>query len=145
MRFLEALADAFINTFGITQPAQNQRRRAALFIFVMMLLTIAIVSASHDLSRLITTQFFHEATTAIQHIERCFSHRFTFKAKIDKKDVFPWTPGDGSRFDLGQVHAGSCQTVQRINQRARPVLDCKRKRVKFSRWSSTLASSTSPP
>lgn len=44
MRLLEAFAAAFINTFGITQPTDAQRRRAAWFIFLMTLLTLAVVS-----------------------------------------------------------------------------------------------------
>ena len=44
MRLLEAFAAAFINTFGITQPTDAQRRRAAWFIAVLMVLTIAIVA-----------------------------------------------------------------------------------------------------
>lgn len=44
MRMLEAFADAFINTFGITQPSDTQRRRAAWFILGMMLLTIGLVT-----------------------------------------------------------------------------------------------------
>ena len=45
MRLLEALASAFINTFGITQPTEGARRRAAWFILVMMAITLAIVCA----------------------------------------------------------------------------------------------------
>lgn len=44
MRLLEAFATAFINTFGITQPTDEQRRRAAWFILVMLLLTVAVVA-----------------------------------------------------------------------------------------------------
>lgn len=44
MRLLEALAAAFINTFGITQPTDAQRRGAAWFIVGMMLLTMALVA-----------------------------------------------------------------------------------------------------
>jgi hypothetical protein len=36
MRLLEALANAFINTFGITQPTDKMRRRAAWFILGML-------------------------------------------------------------------------------------------------------------
>lgn len=43
MRLLEALASAFINTFGITQPTEATRRRAAWFILVMMVLTLCLV------------------------------------------------------------------------------------------------------
>ncbi len=45
MRFLDLLAAAFINTFGITQPSEAMRRRAAWFIFLTMLLTVAVVAA----------------------------------------------------------------------------------------------------
>jgi hypothetical protein len=41
MQFLEALASAFINTFGITQPTAAKRRRAAWFI--LGLLTILLI------------------------------------------------------------------------------------------------------
>ena len=36
MGLIEALANAFINTFGITQPTDNTRRRAAWFIIGML-------------------------------------------------------------------------------------------------------------
>ena len=45
MRLLEAFATAFINTFGITQPTETQRRRAAYFIAVLLALTVAAVAA----------------------------------------------------------------------------------------------------
>lgn len=45
MRFLEALAAAFINTFGITQPTEATKRRASWFILGMMVLTLCIVAA----------------------------------------------------------------------------------------------------
>ena len=35
MRLLEALAGTFFRTFGITEPTERTRRRAAWFIFVM--------------------------------------------------------------------------------------------------------------
>jgi hypothetical protein len=38
MQLLEALAGAFINTFGITQPTDKTRRRAAWFILGMLAL-----------------------------------------------------------------------------------------------------------
>jgi hypothetical protein len=41
MRLLEALASAFINTFGITQPTDEARRKAAWFIFGLLALLIA--------------------------------------------------------------------------------------------------------
>lgn len=43
MRFLEALAQVFINTFGITQPTDAMRRRAAWFIFAMLLVALGVV------------------------------------------------------------------------------------------------------
>lgn len=45
MRLLEALAAAFINTFGITQPTDATRRKAAWFILAMMILTLSVVCA----------------------------------------------------------------------------------------------------
>jgi hypothetical protein len=41
MRLLEALASAFINTFGITQPTDKTRRKVAWFILSLMLLVCA--------------------------------------------------------------------------------------------------------
>ena len=41
MAFLYFLADAFINTFGITRPSEKTRRQAAFFILVLMLLMLA--------------------------------------------------------------------------------------------------------
>jgi hypothetical protein len=43
MRFLEALAAAFINTFGITQPTAAGRRRAAWFILGLLAVLLAAV------------------------------------------------------------------------------------------------------
>lgn len=43
MRLLEALANAFINTFGITQPTDKARRRAAWYIVGLMTLLLAAV------------------------------------------------------------------------------------------------------
>ena len=45
MQLLEALAAAFINTFGITQPTEAKRRRAAWFIMAMMTVTLLVVCA----------------------------------------------------------------------------------------------------
>jgi hypothetical protein len=45
MQFLDALAMAFINTFGITQPTEKARRNASWFIFALMLLTVVGVVA----------------------------------------------------------------------------------------------------
>ncbi|HLI75537.1 MAG TPA: hypothetical protein VKV02_01230 [Acidobacteriaceae bacterium] len=38
---LEAFAEAFIQTFGITRPTEAARRRAAWFILVLLLITLA--------------------------------------------------------------------------------------------------------
>jgi hypothetical protein len=44
MRLLETLASAFINTFGITQPTDEARRRAAWFIVgLLALLLVGVV------------------------------------------------------------------------------------------------------
>jgi len=43
MNVLEALASAFINTFGITQPTDKTRRQAAWFILALMTLTLILV------------------------------------------------------------------------------------------------------
>jgi hypothetical protein len=40
MRLLEALADAFIRTFGITEPTGRMRRRASWFIVGMLALVL---------------------------------------------------------------------------------------------------------
>ena len=45
VRLLEALAFYFINTFGITQPTEQTRRRAAWFIFGLIVLMLGGVSA----------------------------------------------------------------------------------------------------
>jgi hypothetical protein len=45
MQLLDALAMAFINTFGITQPTEKTLRQAAWFIFALMVLTVAAVVA----------------------------------------------------------------------------------------------------
>jgi len=44
MRLLEALASLFINTFGITQPTDATRRRAAWFILGLLILMLAVVA-----------------------------------------------------------------------------------------------------
>jgi hypothetical protein len=36
MRLMEALASAFINTFGITQPTDKTRRTVAWFILILL-------------------------------------------------------------------------------------------------------------
>ena len=44
MRLLDALASAFINTFGITQPSEQTRHRASWFILGLLVLALAIVA-----------------------------------------------------------------------------------------------------
>jgi hypothetical protein len=46
MRLLEIVADAFINTFGITQPTEKARRRASWFIAGMLALVVALVAVA---------------------------------------------------------------------------------------------------
>jgi len=46
MRLLEALASMFINTFGITQPTDAGRRRAAWFILALLILTLGVVATA---------------------------------------------------------------------------------------------------
>lgn len=45
MKLLLYLANAFINTFGITQPTPQAANRAARFIAVMLLAVIATVAS----------------------------------------------------------------------------------------------------
>jgi hypothetical protein len=45
MRFLESLAGIFINVFGITQPTDATRRKAAWFILVLLLVALLVVAA----------------------------------------------------------------------------------------------------
>ena len=45
MRLLEALANIFINFFGITQPTDAQRRQAAWFIFALLVGALAVIVA----------------------------------------------------------------------------------------------------
>jgi len=45
MRPLLFLSNAFINTFGITQPSPKDERRTAWFIAIMLILVIAAVAA----------------------------------------------------------------------------------------------------
>ncbi len=42
---LEAFAAAFINTFGITQPTNATRRRAAWFILALLIVMLMVVFA----------------------------------------------------------------------------------------------------
>ena len=44
MALLYFLADAFINTFGITRPSDTARKQAALFILALLLILLAGVS-----------------------------------------------------------------------------------------------------
>ena len=44
MALLYFLADAFINTFGITRPTETARRQAAFFILGLLVLLIAGVA-----------------------------------------------------------------------------------------------------
>jgi hypothetical protein len=44
MRPLLFLSNAFINTFGITQPSPKDERRTAWFIAIMLLFVIAVVA-----------------------------------------------------------------------------------------------------
>ncbi len=44
MRFFEALAIAFFRTFGITQPSDQMRRRAAWFLFALLALILAAIA-----------------------------------------------------------------------------------------------------
>ena len=46
MGLLYFLVDAFINTFGITRPTDNGRRRAAFFILGLIVLVLAGVTAA---------------------------------------------------------------------------------------------------
>ena len=41
MRFLYFLADTFIQTFGITQPTEKNRKQAAIFILTLLVLMVA--------------------------------------------------------------------------------------------------------
>ena len=40
MGFIYFLADTFINTFGITQPTEKARKRAAFFILTLLILAV---------------------------------------------------------------------------------------------------------
>jgi hypothetical protein len=43
MRMIDFLANAFINTFGITQPDEKTRRRASAFILALMGVALLLV------------------------------------------------------------------------------------------------------
>jgi nitrate reductase NapE component len=54
MRLFESLAEAFFRSFGITQPTQQARRRAAWFLFILLVLVlITLISLGFVLSRFI--------------------------------------------------------------------------------------------
>ena len=44
MRVIDALANAFINTFGITQPTEEARRRASRFIMALVIVALGLVA-----------------------------------------------------------------------------------------------------
>jgi len=46
MRLLYFLADAFINTFGITKPTDKARRQATFFILTLMVVALAAAAAA---------------------------------------------------------------------------------------------------
>lgn len=46
MGFLYFLADAFINTFGITKPTEKARRQSAFFILALIIAAIAAAFAA---------------------------------------------------------------------------------------------------
>ena len=46
VRVLELLASAFINTFGITQPTDQTRRRAAWFIAGLLVLVLGAAATA---------------------------------------------------------------------------------------------------
>jgi hypothetical protein len=45
MKFLLFIANAFINTMGITQPTPEAANRAAKFIVIMLLAVVALVAS----------------------------------------------------------------------------------------------------
>ncbi|HEX3967623.1 MAG TPA: hypothetical protein VHW70_06630 [Edaphobacter sp.] len=44
MKLLLLIANAFINTMGITQPSPQAANRAALFIVIMLIAVLAVVA-----------------------------------------------------------------------------------------------------
>jgi len=44
MRLLETLVSVFINTFGITQPTEQARRRASWFILGLLVIALVVVA-----------------------------------------------------------------------------------------------------
>ena len=51
MKLLYFLADAFINTFGITKPTEKARKQAAFFILALIILAIALAGTAGILVR----------------------------------------------------------------------------------------------
>jgi hypothetical protein len=49
MNILERLADVFVNTFGITQPSPETRRKASWFILALLIGTLAVVALAGTL------------------------------------------------------------------------------------------------
>jgi hypothetical protein len=45
MKFILLIANAFINTMGITQPSPETANRAAKFIVVMLIAVLAVVAS----------------------------------------------------------------------------------------------------
>jgi hypothetical protein len=45
MRLIEVLAEAFIATFGITEPDEKTRKHASWFILGLLILTLVVVTA----------------------------------------------------------------------------------------------------
>ena len=43
MKFILLIANAFINTMGITQPSPQAANRAAWFIFIMLTVVLAVI------------------------------------------------------------------------------------------------------
>jgi hypothetical protein len=46
MSLLYFLADAFINTFGITRPTEKARKQAAFFILGLIILALALAATA---------------------------------------------------------------------------------------------------
>ncbi len=46
MKLLYFIADAFINTFGITKPTELARKRAAFFILGLIILALALATTA---------------------------------------------------------------------------------------------------
>lgn len=51
MKLLYFLADAFINTFGITRPTEKARKQAAFFILGLIMIAIALAAIAGILVR----------------------------------------------------------------------------------------------